>query len=122
MNSNGNRFTPDGDWRPVEPDSPSDLVREVQEVVGRSLRCEHLEDTPHISVPGPLRAVPGEFSPIALSRPPVVDSVRESASERLTDFLGSAQATDGDYVPFLATLQHEGEGRYSLWSPVSLVP
>lgn len=119
-NSNGNRFSPLGNWKAADDGGLGGIAFEVQALMERSLLCERLEDLPHIIVPEELRNASREFAPIAFSSPPTVTSVRVDDCGSLTDFLGVGRV-QGDEIAILVTLQH-GDGHYILWSPISIVP
>lgn len=122
MGGTASRFTPEGDWREVGSGERA-MATAVSSLAEDTFRCHPLRATPTVQVPESLRQPHPEQSPVPLIGPPCVTQVRHCPSEGLIDFLGSMEIEGDPFVlHFLATLRDEGRARYSLWSPVSLVP
>lgn len=122
-NSNRGRFSPEGTWLDIDGTGLGDLVfvLEVEDLVEKSLRCQRIEGTLHISVPEELRESFDGFVPVPRPFSPRVSSLRMDDQAGLVDIIGFGKV-QGDTLGFLVTLKREEEGRYSLWSPVSIVP
>lgn len=118
-NSNASRFSPEGEWKAARQD---DLTRDVLDAVEAWFRRSPQSPASRIAIPRDLLDSPVEFTPFEFTATPVVKLVREDEGDGLVDFLGEGQASSGVTLSFLATLRPEGDGRYVLWSPVSLVP
>lgn len=121
VNSTGSRFSPKGGWRGEDGWAERMLFREVLDLARATFQCDPLPCTEHIVIPDDLVDTSAGRFPVTFSPRSRVGQVRKDEHDGFIDFIGFG-TINHDHVSFMATLRAEGEGQYSLWGPIILVP